>query len=392
MEAAMSHAGKIHFGRIFLLILCAGAVFGGSIIWESNKTSEERKSYGAPLVARVVSVSKVHTKCSFLGILCASWRFAKVEVKPHDEASVSYEKVELESSVKRGQHLRTWLQNGNSNDANIERSKEGSESYGFMKTPYQGELDDLGVAAAFSMAAFGLGLALLSFISKSSDAEERSSVRSQQEEDDHSSLSPTVIKVIHVMNVLGIIGILAAKGARTRIFHLYAGITLSDLLYASGGIVVVLSIYTGLVKLVPWLSWSWTKYLGKKHEGQNLTTFTMKARWVGPVYTAMLFLGLPLLAKIEEEWFRGGTHGWEQGIIRSFAFGMIHCLVGVPLAAGIAISVFGLWLTQNYFWGGVHQSTEVHTAYNAILVSLFCIGYLLLKVLDRPQEEEVTNV
>lgn len=198
---------------------------------------------------------------------------------------------------------------------------------------------------------------------------------------------------IHFLNVAGIISLLVATGTIKHVFSIYGAITLQDLGYAAAGLVAVVGIFLALVKVAPWLNWSWTHVLNDGNEsgirsGENFTVATIRLRLIGPLYGVALFFCLPLLAHIEEQWFRGGTHGWEQGIPRSFLFGMIHCLVGVPLAAGLAIGVLGLWLTQNYFWGGVHQSTEVHAAYNSIIFIVAAVGLAVNWWVRRPRHQE----
>ena len=43
--------------------------------------------------------------------------------------------------------------------------------------------------------------------------------------------------------------------------------------------------------------------------------------------------------------------------------------MGVPVCAGLALSLGGLWLTHQYFRGGVERSTLHPTAYNLMLVA-----------------------
>jgi len=93
----------------------------------------------------------------------------------------------------------------------------------------------------------------------------------------------------------------------------------------------------------------------------------------GAIFVLLLFLNLPGLARNEEEVYRDGTKDWIDAIPRSIRFGMMHCIVGVPIAAGIALALPGLWFTSEYFKGGVTRSTRVHAIYNMILVSVLAV-------------------
>lgn len=46
--------------------------------------------------------------------------------------------------------------------------------------------------------------------------------------------------------------------------------------------------------------------------------------------------------------FRCEEDGWARRIARPLLFGMVHCLVGVPIAAGLALTVKGWYLQQIY--------------------------------------------
>ena len=64
----------------------------------------------------------------------------------------------------------------------------------------------------------------------------------------------------------------------------------------------------------------------------------------------MLFLALPALALAEEELFRRHTeddsHARRAG--RQLSFGLMHLIVGVPLAAGLALTISGFYFMAVY--------------------------------------------
>ena len=105
-----------------------------------------------------------------------------------------------------------------------------------------------------------------------------------------------------------------------------------------------------------------------------------------PLFFIALAVGLPFLAKSEEEGFRKGVIEWGDITKKSIKFGLIHCLVGVPLAAGIALILSGLFYGLKYKRAfdvnvkvmgyrqaeeeAVMVSTTYHTMYNTIVVAI----------------------
>jgi hypothetical protein len=90
---------------------------------------------------------------------------------------------------------------------------------------------------------------------------------------------------------------------------------------------------------------------------------------------------LPILADLEEDMFRKGAESWgpTKCLFKAFVFGMVHCLMGVPIGAGIAITVSGLYYTAVYrreFNKTKSQerslvaSSSAHLAYNILIISL----------------------
>jgi hypothetical protein len=123
------------------------------------------------------------------------------------------------------------------------------------------------------------------------------------------------------------------------------------------------------------LHWSWLMLLAQPGEtaGGNLNVAAAEIPYFGLIFLALLFVNLPSLARWEEETFREGTRSWAHALPRSVLFGLMHCLVGVPLFAGLALALPGLWFTAHYFKGGVERATLFHSVYNMILVlALFC--------------------
>lgn len=142
-------------------------------------------------------------------------------------------------------------------------------------------------------------------------------------------------------------------------------------------IVVGTVIAAGLLMQVPGLGWSWLSLFatGAPTSGQNVSFAPLSVPWLAPFFVIGFLWLLPLFALIEERVFRAGTGSWTEGVVRSVIFGLVHCLVGVPLGVGIALTLPGLWFTRQYFRKGVLWSAAHHTSYN-----LWAFGFLLLAV------------
>lgn len=137
-----------------------------------------------------------------------------------------------------------------------------------------------------------------------------------------------------------------------------------------GVIFVLYSCTTGVLAKI--MQFSWLSLVASPKESAQGTNLVVSAGtsipYFGFVFLALLFLNLPVMARNEEELFRRGTKSWWDGMPRSLAFGMMHCIVGVPVCAGIALMVPGLWFTHEYFLGGTDRSTRVHAFYNMCLI------------------------
>lgn len=116
------------------------------------------------------------------------------------------------------------------------------------------------------------------------------------------------------------------------------------------------------------LRWSWLMlFAGKGDQGTNLNLAGASIPYFGIVFVLLLIVNFPRLARYEEEEFREGTRDWLHAVPRSIRFGLWHCIVGVPLCAGLLLAIPGMWFTRQYFKGGVDRSTLYHSVYNMIL-------------------------
>jgi len=108
-------------------------------------------------------------------------------------------------------------------------------------------------------------------------------------------------------------------------------------------------------------------------EGTNINLTGMNIPYFGIAFCILLLAILPVLAESEEKVFRVGTKNWIDGTIRSVCFGLVHCLVGIPIGWGLAITIPGMYFTYKYFRGGLRLCSQAHFQYNLIAVSILLL-------------------
>ncbi|MBI3633092.1 MAG: hypothetical protein HY226_02255 [Candidatus Vogelbacteria bacterium] len=145
--------------------------------------------------------------------------------------------------------------------------------------------------------------------------------------------------------------------------------------------VLALTLWLGKINRI--FNWSWL--------GMNINLLPLLKRYLGPIFVVLLMLDLPSITGWEEYVFRVGITNWHMGIANSILFGFAHCVIGIPLGAGIALIGLGLWLDWCYFMAGPifiapHAppmfdphvfATMNHTTFN--LVGCFMMLYFLIK-------------
>ena len=103
------------------------------------------------------------------------------------------------------------------------------------------------------------------------------------------------------------------------------------------------------------------------------------------VVFAILMLLVPKAAMWEEEKFRYGITELKKSIFTNVKFGMLHCLVGVPIWIGIVLIFIGFAYTLKYLSTykkykdhdlAVWSSTSLHGKYNVILIVLLAIALI----------------
>jgi hypothetical protein len=141
--------------------------------------------------------------------------------------------------------------------------------------------------------------------------------------------------------------------------------------------------------LVPLLDWGWWRALGglgNPVTGSTEQTAGTMWEWLIPlIFVALLIPALPLFAITEERIFRLGAEGWSwpRRVAKAVQFGLVHMLIGIPIAVALALSVGGGYFQWAYLRGyratgdrqhAILESTRAHTVYNATIVSVVALA------------------
>lgn len=172
--------------------------------------------------------------------------------------------------------------------------------------------------------------------------------------------------------------------------------------------VLCLLVITGTIGLMltqlPILSFGWANVVLGKDVNiavlpiSNMTQSPQMTAWIwGTVFYVLFLVVLPHVSRLEEDLFRKGKNNWTAIGKWSVLFGLVHCLMGIPLGAGIALVLPGLFFGMKYkqafdrFRHAMTQdeaeekamqvSTVYHTLYNVIVVSGFFFSSVLLRIL-----------
>jgi hypothetical protein len=164
----------------------------------------------------------------------------------------------------------------------------------------------------------------------------------------------------------------------------FANIKLIFIAQNSIVVVMVICAYASLAKIHPLFGWGLASLLKTKNKG-NILVMPMNIKYFGIIFGGVLLLNLPKYAMMEEEMFRQGTNGWAEALAMSVVFGLVHCLVGVPVGVGLALSVAGTWFNYQYFQGGVELSAQHHFTYNLIIFGLAFV-FIIWKHLKKGGE------
>ena len=179
-----------------------------------------------------------------------------------------------------------------------------------------------------------------------------------------------------------------ASRARERTLEIVRGLRLRHFLRAPVVLAVVL-VLASLLLRIPGLSFGWWTAIGGTGNvivGSTSRTAGTALVWLVPAaFLVLLLPALGLLAEREEQAFRSGAEEWSfrRRVATGIRFGLIHLIMGIPIAVALALSVGGWYFTWAYLRGfraggveaGVLESTRSHLAYN---LEIFAIIVLYL--------------
>lgn len=205
-----------------------------------------------------------------------------------------------------------------------------------------------------------------------------------------------IISVLTVA-VLGWVGTNLVFSARTSFrrrshaIELVRGVRLRHVGPAPLVLLAVLGAF-GVLWLLPPLRIGWWTLLGG--EGNVVFGTTGQTRgtaWevvIPIVFVLLLLPALPILVEAEERRFRLGAEEWTtaQRVSRALHFGLIHLVVGIPVAAALALSIGGGWFTLVYLRAyrrtasrveAMAESTRAHLAYDLVVIGLVAMSFAL---------------
>ncbi|TDC57914.1 CPBP family intramembrane metalloprotease [Actinomadura sp. KC345] len=206
--------------------------------------------------------------------------------------------------------------------------------------------------------------------------------------------------IVITLVIAALMGILAGQTARKNKVA-YKLLPLLRPRHILTGIASVVVTFTAIVAFMApgWtiLNWGWWSAVGgvgNMSLGQTQGTGTAGVVIGIAVLTAVL-VALPALAMVEELQYRAGAENQTTGkrIRRAVAFGFVHMIVGVPVAAALALSIAGGVFTWVYLRGvkrskssnpavkagqGLADATLVHTVHNVVAVGAAAVVLLLL--------------
>jgi hypothetical protein len=144
----------------------------------------------------------------------------------------------------------------------------------------------------------------------------------------------------------------------------------------------------------PPMRWGWYSLVSSDGDSGNFLVAAGED-YLAPIlllgFFVLLLFFIPFLAEFEEQTFRKGRNDLLESIPTSITFGLVHMLMGIPLAAAIAI----MWIGFAYAWKycrsydrsmernnrmyyldswriaeeeGVNASTVMHTMSNSLLI------------------------
>lgn len=207
--------------------------------------------------------------------------------------------------------------------------------------------------------------------------------------------SGTVTDALTVV-VLGVVGYRLVSGLRVAQSHAGRSLALEIVRRIRWRHVLPVPLVLSVVIAVAWqvtripgLDWGWWSALGGDGNpvfGSSSTTAGTVWEWLVPLlFMCLLVPALPLFAHAEERMFRAGAEdwSWQRRMAKAVQFGLVHCLIGIPVGVALALSLGGayfMWVYLRRFRvsssrrDATIESAAAHTAYNGMIVALVILA------------------
>ncbi len=157
-----------------------------------------------------------------------------------------------------------------------------------------------------------------------------------------------------------------------------------------------------LLAFIPFMRIGWMNFFSPDGGNIILKPFTDLAessdyliRCIPVVLLAVLIFLAPFIVKVEEEIFRYGHTEWRAVSRQSVKFGLIHLILGIPIAAPLALIILGFFLGYKYrkayretlpYCGedfnmahsrAIATSIAYHTIFDCMLFVLLLVGLIV---------------
>ncbi len=122
-----------------------------------------------------------------------------------------------------------------------------------------------------------------------------------------------------------------------------------------GILILVMSSIILMMAYVPYFKYGWFNFISEA--GGNILfspildlsfSANIILRSFVPIFFLLMILAVPFFVEMEEEIFRKGHVTWKEITRQSIFFGLTHLIVGIPIAAGIALCIPGFFLGYKY--------------------------------------------
>jgi len=119
------------------------------------------------------------------------------------------------------------------------------------------------------------------------------------------------------------------------------------------------------------LGWRWINFSPFDH---GFVAMPVGYRYLWLPFALLLAYCIPLMAWMEEVFFRFQVNSWIPGLLwGSVLFGLLHLLALVPLRVVLYLCALGAILVEIYFSYGLAAAFVFHTTYNFIVLVLILV-------------------